>query len=177
MCSYCSGLHDMDSQHRHTWPTRMLDPTINWLTSTVNSILIGLTALQIFLSCVLFPKAGSVDDGAIWSSVQLFSSTPGEFLSPLRVGAWSKLFLAIGPEKEYPKLVLKFWGLPQINLGGGVKFSPNFVIFRRFRPFLRNGARCHQSENGLANYGHFPTIWWNKKAYYRRDCRAMRRQK
>jgi len=26
---------------------------------------------------------------------------------------WCKLFLAIGPEKEYPKLVLKFWGLPQ----------------------------------------------------------------
>jgi len=28
-----------------------------------------------------------------------------KFVSPLRVGAWSRLFLAIGPEKEYPKLV------------------------------------------------------------------------
>jgi len=27
--------------------------------------------------------------------------------------AWSKLFLAVGPEKQYPKLVLKFWALPQ----------------------------------------------------------------
>jgi len=30
--------------------------------------------------------------------------------------AWSRLFLAIGPEKEYPKLVLKVWELPQKNL-------------------------------------------------------------
>jgi len=37
----------------------------------------------------------------------------GEFFDLLRVEACSKLFLAIGPEKEYPKLVLKFWGLPK----------------------------------------------------------------
>jgi len=36
-----------------------------------------------------------------------------KFFSPLRVGMWSKLFLAIGPENEYPKLVLKFGGSPK----------------------------------------------------------------
>ena len=36
----------------------------------------------------------------------------GFFPTPLGLGAWSKLFLAIVPEKEYPKLILKFWGLP-----------------------------------------------------------------
>ena len=35
------------------------------------------------------------------------------FSLPLRVRVWTKLFLATVPEKEYPKLVLKFWGLPQ----------------------------------------------------------------
>jgi len=50
--------------------------------------------------------------------------------SLIRVGAWSKLFLAIGPEKEYPKLVLKFGGSPNKFAGGGSKLVPNFVIFR-----------------------------------------------
>jgi len=35
-----------------------------------------------------------------------------KFISPpLEFRVWFRLFLAIGPEKEYPKLVLKFWGL------------------------------------------------------------------
>jgi len=38
----------------------------------------------------------------------------GEIFShPLGSGAWSKLFLTIVPEKEYPKLVLNFWGSPK----------------------------------------------------------------
>jgi len=34
------------------------------------------------------------------------------FFTLLGLGVWSKLYIAIGPEKEYLKLVLKFWGLP-----------------------------------------------------------------
>jgi len=81
------------------------------------------------------------------------------FFTSLGSEAWSKLFLAIGPEKEYPKLVSKFWGSPK-NLQKGSKLVPNFVIFRLFCPFLHNGVRYHQSENGLLNYGNFPTISW-----------------
>jgi len=80
------------------------------------------------------------------------------FLTPLKLGAWSKLFLAIVPEKEYPELVLKFWGLPK-KFTGGVKVSPNFVIFRLFRPFLQNGGRYQQSENRLLNCRHSFTRW------------------
>jgi len=60
----------------------------------------------------------------------------GKIFSPLRVGAWSKLFLAISLEKEYRKLVLKFLGLPQINLlgGEGIKVSPKCRDFPTFLP-------------------------------------------
>jgi len=37
--------------------------------------------------------------------------------------AWYKLFLATGPEKQHPKLVLKFWGLPPNKFEEGVKVS------------------------------------------------------
>jgi len=90
--------------------------------------------------------------------------TLSQFFSPYRVGAWSKLFLAIGPEKEYPNLGLKFWGLPPPQkkiAGGGFKVSPNFLIFRLFHQFLHNRARYHQSENGLSNYGH--SLWDGEK--------------
>jgi len=85
------------------------------------------------------------------------------FPTPLKSEAWSKLFLAIIPEKEYPKLVLKFWGFPKKFAGVVVKISPNFMIFRLFHPFLQNGARYHQSENGLLNYRHSSTR--RKKRY------------
>jgi len=58
----------------------------------------------------------------------------GQFFHPLRVtGPWSKLFLAIGPEKEYPKLVSKFWGFPN-KFVGGIKVSPKFRDFPTFLP-------------------------------------------
>ena len=41
------------------------------------------------------------------------------FFTPYSRELWSKLFQAIGPEKGYPKLVLKFLGLSQINLQDG----------------------------------------------------------
>ena len=37
------------------------------------------------------------------------------FPNHLGSGAWSKIILAIVAEKKYPKLVSKFWGLPQKN--------------------------------------------------------------
>jgi len=42
----------------------------------------------------------------------------GTFFHHLGLEAWSKLFLAIGPEKEYPKLVLNSQGLSKINVRG-----------------------------------------------------------
>jgi len=58
----------------------------------------------------------------------------GEIFSHhLRVRAWSKLFLAIVPEKEYPKLVLKFWGLPLTNFAGGKSYA-KFSDFLTFSP-------------------------------------------
>jgi len=77
------------------------------------------------------------------------------FFHPLGSRAWFKLFLAIVPEKEYPKLVLKFWGLSQKNLV--VKISPNFVIFRLVCPLLQNSTRYQQFENGLLNHRHSST--------------------
>ena len=64
----------------------------------------------------------------------------------------SQLILGIGRENEYPKLVSKFWGLLPKKFAG-VKSSPNFAIFRLFRPFLQNGARYRQSKNGFLIYG------------------------
>ena len=85
------------------------------------------------------------------------------FSSSLGSGVWSKLFLAIVPEKEYPKLVLKFWGLPpQKKIAGGMgwlKISPNFAIFRLFCPFLQDGARYRESKNWFVIYGHSSTRW------------------
>jgi len=49
------------------------------------------------------------------------------------LGSWSKLFLAIGPEKEYPKLVLKF-GAPQINLKGVKVRTKKIRDFPTFSP-------------------------------------------
>jgi len=117
----------------------------------------GSQSLQIFTSgrgswCVTLPH---------WDPPPNFFWGGGIF-TPLGLegmAAWSRLFLTIGPEKEYPKLVLKFWGLPQ-NMQEGVKVSPNFVIFWLFCPFLHNGAIYHQSENGLSNYGHSHMRWW-----------------
>jgi len=62
-------------------------------------------------------------------------------------------FSGNSPEKKYPKLVSKFWGLPPRKFAG-VKVRPNFVILRLFRPFLPNRARYQQSDNGLLIYGH-----------------------
>ena len=39
------------------------------------------------------------------------------------LGAWSNLFRAIGPEKEYPKLVRKFGGLFQNKFAGRQIYS------------------------------------------------------
>jgi len=39
------------------------------------------------------------------------------------VRAWCRLFLATGPEKEYPKLVLKFSGLTPKKFAGRSKLE------------------------------------------------------
>jgi len=84
------------------------------------------------------------------------------FFHPLGVGGMVQNFPSNRPWKgvSNPKLVLRVWELPPNKFMGRVKVSPNFVIFQLFRPFLPNGVRYHQSENGISNYGHFLTRWW-----------------
>ena len=56
---------------------------------------------------------------------------------------WSKLILGIGRENEYPKLVSKFWGLPQKKFqGGGSKFR-NFDI----ETGITQGSRVAHASN------------------------------
>ena len=43
--------------------------------------------------------------------------------NPLGSGAWSRIFLAIVPEKKYPKLVSKFWGSPPKKICRGSKLA------------------------------------------------------
>ena len=52
---------------------------------------------------------------------------------------WSKLILGIGRENEYPKLISKFWGLPQKNLRGSK--------FRNFNIETRLALRGHGSHS------------------------------
>ena len=80
------------------------------------------------------------------------------FPTPLGSGVWSKLFLAMVP-KRVPKTGFTILGARPKKFAGGVKVSSNFVIFRLFLPFLRNGAIYQQSENGLLNYRHSSTRW------------------
>jgi len=83
----------------------------------------------------------------------------GEIFSrPLGSGAWSKLFLAIVSEKEYPKLVLKFWRPPKKFLGES-KLAEISRFSDFFCPFLQNGARYCQSKNGFVICGHSSTRW------------------
>jgi len=67
------------------------------------------------------------------------------FSNPLGSGAWSKIFLAIVPEKMYPKLVSKFLGLPPKKyVGGGSnlahisQFSDFFAHFSKTVPDITN---------------------------------------
>jgi len=75
----------------------------------------------------------------------------------LRVRGVVQTFPSNRPWKGVSKTFKNFGGSPK-HLRG-VTVSPNFVVFRLFRSFLRNGARYHQSENELSNYGQFPTSW------------------
>ena len=68
-----------------------------------------------------------------WGEVKFFPT-------PLESGAWYKLFMAI-LEKEYPKLVLKFWGLPRKkNLRGSklAKISWFSDFFAHFSKTVRH---------------------------------------
>ena len=67
--------------------------------------------------CYLMPHSYSIQhgtDGALKMQdmkLQDMKMTATSFFTPLESEAWSKLFLAIGREKEYSKLQLfKFWG-------------------------------------------------------------------
>ena len=71
------------------------------------------------------------------------------FFNPFRVGGVVQTFYSNRPCKGVSKTGFKIFWAPK-NCRGH-QSSPNFVIFRLFRPFLHNGASCyHQSENGLS---------------------------
>ena len=79
------------------------------------------------------------------------------FSHAVRFGGVLQTFHSSRPWKGVSITGFKILGAPPKDLHWRVKFSPTFVIFWLFRPFLHNGVRYHQSENGLSNYRHFPT--------------------
>ena len=81
------------------------------------------------------------------------------FPNPLGSGGVVQNFFGNSPWKDVPKTGFKILGAPPKKIWGGVKFSPNFAIFRLFRPFLQNGARYRKSKNWFVIYGHSSTRW------------------
>ena len=88
------------------------------------------------------------------------------FYHPLRVRGVVKTFPGNSPWKGVPKTGFKILRVPPRKICREVKISPNFAIFRLFRPFLKNGARYCQSENWFLICGHSSTRWWSEEMVY-----------